>query len=160
MIESLLCLATAIYFEARSEPVVGQIAVGHVVMNRVHDSKWPNSVCEVVKQGVHWRGNPIRNMCQFSFYCDGRSDIPKDYQAYGQAVILSLPLLFDFLPDITEGSFFYHADYVHPEWAGRPTMQIGEHKFYAIARTSEEGNRPSQRGNQARQSQPGSSSPL
>jgi len=140
VLESILCLATAIYFESRSEPVEGQIAVGQVVMNRVRDHRWPDTVCEVVKQGVHWRGNPVRDKCQFSFYCDGKSDNAKDYQAFGQAVILSLPLLLNFLPDNTAGSLYYHADYVHPEWAGLPTAKIGEHIFYAAARPSEQGH--------------------
>lgn len=147
MLESMLCLATAIYFESRSEPVEGQIAVGSVIMNRVEDERWPDTVCGVVKQGRHWKGNPIRNQCQFSYYCDGLSDNPKNRQAYGQAVLLSLPLVLKMTPDPTRGSLFYHATYVQPQWAGTPTVTIGDHKFYATARTSEQSNRVAQGGN-------------
>ena len=68
---ALVCLATAVYFEARGEPFVGQSAVAHVVLNRVEDTRFPNDICSVVKQGptYSWKTNfPIRNMCQFSYY--------------------------------------------------------------------------------------------
>lgn len=148
MLESILCLATAIYFESRSEPIEGQIAVGSVIMNRVQDDRWPDTVCDVVKQGRHWKGHPIRHQCQFSFYCDGLSDDPKNRQAFGQAVLLSLPLVLKMTPDPTRGSLFYHANYVQPQWAGTPTITIGDHKFYASAEgSSEQSNRLAQGGN-------------
>ena len=74
MLTSLMCVAVAIYFEARGEPVEGQIAVAQVIRNRIEDPRYPDNACDVVKQGYYWNGNPIRNMCQFSFYCDGKSD--------------------------------------------------------------------------------------
>ena len=66
------CLARNIYFEARNEPFAGQFAVAMVTLNRVHDEQFPNSICEVVYQGLHWpSGHPKRDRCQFSWYCDG-----------------------------------------------------------------------------------------
>ena len=58
MIEALVCMATAIYFEARGEPTVGQIAVGQVIMSRVADHRYPDSVCDVVKEGYYYSWNP------------------------------------------------------------------------------------------------------
>ena len=69
------CLARNIYFEARNEPFAGQFAVAMVTLNRVHDEQFPNSICEVVYQGLHWpSGHPKRDRCQFSWYCDGKVD--------------------------------------------------------------------------------------
>ena len=79
--EDLNCLALNIYFEARSEPLDGKLAVGHVVLNRAADKRYPNKICEVVKQG----GEKRRNKCQFSWWCDGRSDRPRDLQAWKES---------------------------------------------------------------------------
>ena len=66
------CLAKNIYFEARNEPFVGQFAVALVTLNRVHDSAFPNTICDVVYEGIHTaRGFPKRDRCQFSWDCDG-----------------------------------------------------------------------------------------
>jgi len=66
------CLALNIYFEARSEGEQGQLAVGHVVMNRVADRHYPSTVCNVVRQG----GEKRLHRCQFSWWCDGEPDKP------------------------------------------------------------------------------------
>ena len=79
---ALMCVAMAVYFEARGEPTAGQIAVAHVIQNRIEDPRYPDNACDVVKQGYYWNGIPIRNKCQFSFYCDGKSDDPKNKQAW------------------------------------------------------------------------------
>ena len=74
------CLAKNIYFEAKNQPLIGQLAVAIVVMNRVEDHRFPDTVCEVVQQGptLAWTENfPVKNKCQFSWYCDGKSDKPK-----------------------------------------------------------------------------------
>ena len=74
------CLAEAIYFESRGEPLAGQIAVAEVVLNRVDDRRYPKTVCGVTKQGVGGgRG------CQFSYACDGRSDAMKSQVARARA---------------------------------------------------------------------------
>ena len=86
----LYCLAQNIYFEARAEPQAGQYAVADVALNRVQDNRYPNTICEVIKQGPireSWKTRkdpdlhdserkyyPVKNRCQFSWYCDGRAD--------------------------------------------------------------------------------------
>ena len=72
IIESLLCIALNIYFEARSEDLQGKVAVGSVVMNRIAHERFPDTACEVVYQG----GDKVRHRCQFSWFCDGLSDNP------------------------------------------------------------------------------------
>ena len=132
---ALVCLATAIYFEARGEPFVGQSAVAHVVLNRVQDTRFPNDVCSVVKQGptYSWKPDfPIRNMCQFSYYCDGKSDRPTEEEAWQTAVLAAFGAMTDRTSDPTDGATHYHADYVSPEWAEvkYQTVRINDHIFY------------------------------
>ena len=130
MVSQLMCVALAIYFEARGEPDAGQIAVAHVVRNRIEDPRYPNNACDVVKQGYYWNGNPIRNMCQFSFYCDGKPEDPHDEQAWRDA--LYIVHLSGLIPDITGGATHYHSIKVFPEWAytGQVTTNIHKHVFY------------------------------
>lgn len=118
------CLAQAIYFEAKGEPIIGQLAVGHVVLNRSKDSRFPTSICGVVQQ--------TRHGCQFSWYCDGKTDVlPNNLQANKAKLIASFLLLYK-SPDITNGALFFHANYVQPRWAKRSelTIEIGNHLFY------------------------------
>ena len=78
---ALTCLAQNIYFESRDQSTIGQIAVAEVTLNRVADPRWPNDVCSVVKQGptYKWKKTyPIKHRCEFSWYCDGKSDKVKD----------------------------------------------------------------------------------
>ena len=82
---AFICLALNTYHEAKNQSMIGQIAVAEVVMNRVQDKRFPNSVCEVVKQGPtrpSWedpkKEYPIKHRCQFSWYCAGKSDVPKN----------------------------------------------------------------------------------
>ncbi len=123
-----ICLAKAIYFEARSESLRGQIAVAQVVLNRVKDPRFPNTVCGVVYQGAE-----RRNACQFSFACDGKSDIPTHRRAWAQARRLAAKVMKGQvrLKEL-EGVAFYHADYVQPKWAWfkRKVTRIGRHIFY------------------------------
>ena len=79
---ALMCMALNIYHEARNESTMGQLAVGQVVMNRVYDDRFPDNVCSVVKEGKPYNGHPIRNRCQFSWYCDGLSDTPRNSKAF------------------------------------------------------------------------------
>ena len=137
MISTLACLATAIYFEARGEPTLGQIAVGQVIMTRVYDPRYPANVGDVVKEGYYYSWSPetpIPNMCQFSFWCDGQPETIKDPDAYLWAeeiawAILEGPLN---LVDLTEGSTHYHAYYVKPAWSEKftQTVRINDHIFY------------------------------
>ena len=134
MISAIACIATAIYFEARSEPLDGQIAVANVIMNRVASDKFPNSPCEVVKQGRTWMGAMVRNQCHFSYYCDGRPEVILDEGAYTLA--LSIAVNWPNLVDITNGATYYHRDDVQPYWVESLSIsrQIGRHLFYNQAR--------------------------
>ena len=126
----LKCLATAIYFEARGEPEDGQIAVAQVVLNRLKNPAYPNTVCGVVYQNKH-----RRNRCQFSFACDGRSDRITDMKSWAVAQELAKKTVDEpgetFLEDVGS-STHYHATYVNPRWARRMTQtdKIGRHIFY------------------------------
>ena len=134
---SLMCLALNIYHEAKNQSFIGQVAVAQVVMNRVKDTRYPNTVCEVVKQGLTYKWKPsfpIKNKCQFSWWCDGKSDIPKDIKTYNRLVKIAETLIYHKVPfiDITDGALFYHADYVKPDWAKTKTktVEIQDHIFY------------------------------
>jgi N-acetylmuramoyl-L-alanine amidase len=135
IIEALVCIALNVYHEARDQPFIGQVAVAQVVMNRVYDDRYPNTACEVVKQGPTYAwtdGLPVRNRCQFSWYCDGKSDKPKDSTAWMDAMRIAHGVYYGNLDDFVEGATHYHATYVQPEWAETKTkvVQIGEHIFY------------------------------
>lgn len=130
--KDISCLALNIYFEARSEPLNGKIAVSHVVLNRKASKQYPDSVCKVVKQGRTWKNNMVRHKCQFSWMCDGKSDKPKDKTAWEAAKVLAKGILEGKISDPTDGALFYHADYVKPRWAAsmKRTSQFGTHIFY------------------------------
>jgi spore germination cell wall hydrolase CwlJ-like protein len=91
--DQIKCLALNIYFEARSSNLADQAAVADVVLNRVESSKYPGTVCKVVKQARLWKGNPVRDKCQFSWYCDGKSDTPKDLDAWLNAQYVAYQML-------------------------------------------------------------------
>jgi len=126
--QEIKCLALNIYFEARGEPAEGKIAVGNVVMNRVKDPRYPARVCDVIRQG----GERIRNRCQFSWWCDGRSDKPKDTQAWEESKAIARRIFWGYSPDITRGALWYHARYVRPSWRKLLVRGpvIGQHIFY------------------------------
>ena len=147
------CLALNVYYEARSDNLAGMYAVSDVVLNRVRDSRYPNTICEVVYQGPvkeSWKTrkdpnlpeeerkyNPVRNMCQFSWYCDGKSDKPKHKGKWENSLsVASLVLAYkENIKDIAfllDGATHYHADYVFPEWrkSKQKIVQIGNHIFY------------------------------
>ena len=137
----LHCLAQNIYFESRSDNMAGQFAVADVVLNRVFDKRYPNTICEVVQEGPisqwhlekHNKIVPVRDKCQFSWYCDGKSDIPSDNDAWQKAQLIAYQItIHRQFVGITEGSTHYHAYYVDPSWAKRFNQigTIGLHKFY------------------------------
>ena len=135
MIHVLTCLATVIYFEARSEPIAGQLAVAHVVMNRVASKYYPDEVCEVIKEGpTHKSGQPKRDMCQFSFWCDGKPEIINDYNAWQTALRVAEHMwgAKHHYIDISEGATHYHTIDVSPKWkyTMEQTVKIGRHIFY------------------------------
>lgn len=136
------CLAKNIFFEARNQTLEGRVAVAWVTLNRVEDSSFPGSICRVVHQANRdANGNPIRHQCQFSWYCDGKSDrIPNNpiaQRAWEDAQLIADVVLLDWARGRTEHSpvqnaVYYHADYVSPHWARSFTevVQIDSHIFY------------------------------
>ena len=75
--EELECMSKNIYFEAATESTAGKLAVAQVTMNRVRSTHYPNTVCKVITQGIHYsNGFPVKDRCQFSWYCDGKHDEP------------------------------------------------------------------------------------
>ena len=136
--ETRFCMAQNIYFEAGNQPFVGKFAVGNVVMNRVDDLQFPNTVCEVVYQAkeykISWKTGeqiPKRGMCQFSWYCDGKSDEPKDSKTWIESIRVADMVLESNL-DVTDGSLWYHAYYVTPYWSHHllEVVVIEDHIFY------------------------------
>ena len=121
------CLTTAIYYEARSEPVDGQRAVAQVVLNRVRDRAFPGSVCGVVYQGSHRRTG-----CQFSFTCDGSLARRPEPFAWARARAVADAALAGAVYAPVGSATHYHADYVSPWWA--PSLArigaVGAHVFY------------------------------
>lgn len=133
----VFCLAQNIYFESGNQPTVGKIAVSHVVLNRVESDLYPDTICDVVydsKTRINWKGNevPIRNQCQFSWYCDGKSDKPKDIKAWDNAMLMAFGVYNGRVVDLVDGATHYHATYVMPEWAETKTetVRIADHIFY------------------------------
>ena len=135
---ALMCMAINMYHEAKNQSMLGQIAVGQVVMNRVEDSRFPDNVCDVVTQSVTYKGTdkPVLHKCQFSWYCDGLPDKPKNLKQYNEFFNFALMIVQGKLRllDITDGALWYHADYVKPSWAKHKkiTTEIGDHIFYTI----------------------------
>jgi spore germination cell wall hydrolase CwlJ-like protein len=121
------CLALTIYFEARGESEIGKRAVGHVVMNRVGSPGFPDSICGVVWQG----GDAVRHRCQFSWYCDGRSDRPKDRADWKRSLVVAEDILAGRSADPTHGALWFHHKGVAPPWRkGLRARLIGAHYFY------------------------------
>lgn len=136
---SIECLAVNMYFESRGESAMGRQAVGFVTINRTKSTRFPNTICEVVYQSYRDKqGNPIRNKCQFSWYCDGKKSVIRDTQTYNK-ILREAQYLYELyyeipvIMDITEGSTHFHADYVSPTWnqVYTQTTKIGTHIFYS-----------------------------
>ena len=133
----VVCMAKNIYFEAGNQPLAGKVAVAQVVLNRMEHSSYPSDVCGVVYQAkwrTNWKGEevPVRNMCQFSWFCDGKSDEPLDTDTFYDSYKVAQDVMMGMYPDITEGATHYHNLYVYPYWADtlNETVQITDHIFY------------------------------
>jgi spore germination cell wall hydrolase CwlJ-like protein len=128
------CLALNIYYETSSSSLIDAMAVSDVVQNRVLDSRYPDTVCGVVKQARKTKsGKIIRNKCQFSWYCDGKSDNPRDLKAWEQAYRWAREFLYaGRFRGITDGATHYHAYYVKPNWRKTKTyiVRVGSHLYY------------------------------
>lgn len=140
--QSVRCMALNIYHEARGEPLQGKIAVAHVVLNRVAASQWPGQICAVVQQG----GERRRYRCQFSWWCDGRPDAPRDVAAWRESLLVALLIRRGATDDPTKGALWYHADTVSPYWAKvfKPYKKIGRHIFY-VKNTNKSNSRKTRR---------------
>ena len=122
------CLARAVYFEARSETELGQLAVAKVILNRVKDPEYPKSIC-----GVVYQGSGRRNSCQFSFACDGLPDDVRSASSWANAKKIAQKALAGDAKVAAIGTATnYHADYVKPKWAKtmKRLIKIGRHIFY------------------------------
>jgi len=125
----LRCLAEAIYFEARGEPLEGQYAVGEVIINRALSQAFPNSICGVISEGAS-----RRNACQFSYNCDGKLETITEQKIYERILKLSQMLLEPSARFLTGGATFYHSKLVSPSWSKKfiKTNEIGNHVFYRL----------------------------
>lgn len=135
--QDLHCLALNIYHEARSESLAGQYAVADVVLNRVESRDYPNTICGVVYQAKMWEGHPVRDKCQFSWYCDGKSDTPQETDAWYRSLMIAVNIVHqNKFRGLTEGATHYHTDYVNPKWNKSMDFigRIGDHLFYLETR--------------------------
>lgn len=123
------CMAENLYFEARGEPLLGQIAVNNVVMNRVNDpqKRFGNTPCEVINQITYNKRK--KKVCQFSWKCEGNKKI-KNQEKFLALKALSHYTYYGAFEDVTEGAKFYHATYVNPKWNLQKVTKIGQHIFY------------------------------
>ncbi len=129
--DDMECLSRAIYYEARNEPIVGQLAVAEVVLNRVRHRLYPNNVCGVVYEGSHRTTG-----CQFTFTCDGAESNPPAGRTWARARLIAEHSLMGLSRPVTNEATHYHANYVSPYWAPRltHTRTIGTHIFYRFKR--------------------------
>lgn len=131
----LFCLAQNVFFEAGIESTAGKAAVARVTINRTSSERFPDSVCDVVKQGhKHANGSMKRYKCQFSWYCDGKSDkVPANSQNWKDSVKVAVDVYAaGKYQGLVEGAMWYHAKYVSPSWK-RSMNKVGtidRHIFY------------------------------
>lgn len=128
------CMALNIYYEARGSSLADRAGVADVVLNRVQDTRYPDTICKVVKQGLKdANSNMRRNKCQFSWYCDGKADNPQDEDRWADAQMIAWNVVENGkYRGLTEGATHYHATYVNPRWASTLQLvgRIGAHIFY------------------------------
>ena len=127
--DALTCLARTVYWEARGDSEASMEAIASVVMNRLGHHGFPDTVCGVVKQGHE------QSLCQFSWWCDGKSDQPTDAPAWAQAESLARAILADppkARRDPTRGALFFHSARISTPWVvpRQRTVRIGHHIFY------------------------------
>jgi spore germination cell wall hydrolase CwlJ-like protein len=124
--DAITCLARSIYWEARGNDPADMEAVANVVMNRLGHEGFPDTVCKVVKQGSETK------RCQFSWWCDGKSDSVQEEVPYAMAKEIARKALNKELPDRTQGALYFHDRTVKPDWAREyiKTVDIGLFRFY------------------------------
>ena len=127
------CLTENVYHESRSESVLGKIAVAWVTINRVNSDQYPDTVCDVVRDAeINSNGNPKLHQCQFSWYCDGKSDEIVDMVAWYESWKTAYDVFYNKKVDPTYGATMFHASYVKPDWQKHfeKTVRIDDHVFY------------------------------
>ena len=119
-------MALSLYWEARSEGEEGMLAVGSVVLNRVANREFPASVCGVIFEGGE------TPPCQFSWWCDGKSDVPREEELWSLARRVAVRLLTDPPPDPTDGALFFHSADIAVPWRVERTRtaHIRNHVYY------------------------------
>ncbi len=124
--EDARCLALSMYWEAKNQGREGMVAVGSVVLNRVQHEEFPNTPCEVVYEGGE------TPPCQFSWWCDGKSDTPRDQEAWALAQQLAGRMLASPPPDPTDGALFFHSTEIGKPWRKERTRtaELAGHVFY------------------------------
>lgn len=128
---ALLCLALNVYYESRSEPILGQYAVAAVTMNRADDDK--SKVCEVVTKPHQFSWTTKRVRRKGDTFTLAKSAAPTDDDdAWATAKRVAWQTLHGHKVDVTHGATFYHANYVRPAWRRgmKQTAVIGKHIFY------------------------------
>ena len=125
-----VCLAEAIYYEARSETRSGQKAVAEVILNRVGSKHFPDSIC-----GVVYEGSERRTGCQFSFTCDGSMDIAPKGKSWKRSQEVAALVMTGGVTPFTNRATHYHTTAIEPVWAAnmRMTKRVGSHVFYRFA---------------------------
>ena len=119
MDEDYRCLATAVYFESKGEPLDGQLAVAQVILNRVEDGRFGQNACAVVKAPR-----------QFGFVKAGALPTPTDRKAWETAKAVALIAISGSWPEIVPDATHFHATRVNPGWKLRRVATVGQHIFY------------------------------
>lgn len=146
-VEEMYCMSLNIYYEARGESWKGKAGVAHVTLNRVKHPKYPNTICGVVLEAKTWNERPIRDMCQFAWYCDGQSDIPQlryksdkrknqaikpNIRDWQNSVDTAIQVTDGWSRDITkDATHYYNHNISTPSWSTvyPVTIVIGNHTF-------------------------------
>lgn len=125
--EEWRCLSEALYFEARGETVKGQFAVAEVILNRVKSTRFPDTLCGVIRQGTG-----KKYQCQFTYTCDGRKEVIAEPRAFERVSKVARLAIDGTAEELTEGATHYHTTSVRPNWANvyTKTARIGVHVFY------------------------------
>jgi spore germination cell wall hydrolase CwlJ-like protein len=124
--DAITCLSRTIYWEARGSETADMEAIANVVMNRLGHEGFPNTICKVVMQGCE------QGACQFSWWCDGRSDDAKEDESYAIAKEIARKALNRQLTDRTGGALYFHQRKATPNWSREyiKTVEVGEFVFY------------------------------
>ena len=125
-LDEVLCVAEAIWFEARSEPIEGMYAVAHVINNRVKSNRFPNTYCEVVNQPY-----------QFSYLNGGRPQVTVINHIDAEALEWSVRIAIDITnqrlgSDFTYGSkHYFNPSLANPSWRhyAQEVGMVGDHLF-------------------------------